>query len=260
MQRFARILTVAASGVGLMAFTALTDDPRLVNRLDEHTREAVAAIVDSARRNGVPTEPLIDRALEGASKHAPGTLIVNSVRRWAMDLRMARQALGPASTEAEVVAGATAIRNGVKPQELERLRQVRDGQRYAVALNVMNYLVNKGVQADTISPVVVDLVLASATDAQFLTLQQEVERDISGGLQASTALSLRGQGLVRQIAEATANGEGPGSALPSGRGSARAAGPAVNPQAVGPANATVNSASGDGARPAAPRGKPKKRP
>ena len=76
----------------LSAFSPRTDDPRLL-RLDERTRAAVSAVVEGARREGLPTEPLIDKALEGASKRAPGPSIVNVVKSWVADLRRAREAL-----------------------------------------------------------------------------------------------------------------------------------------------------------------------
>jgi hypothetical protein len=48
-----------------------------------------------------------------------------------------------------------------------------------------------------------------------------------------------------------------GSALPSSRGTTRVADPSVNPQAVGAVQGNAN-VSGEGARPAGPRGKPKR--
>ena len=48
-------------------------------RLDAPTRVAVAAVVDSARKNRLPTEPLVDKALEGAKKGADGARIVTAV-------------------------------------------------------------------------------------------------------------------------------------------------------------------------------------
>ncbi len=256
--KYALVLTGALS---LSAYAWQVGDPRLTTRLDRETREAVNAIIENARKAGVPTETLVDRALEGASKRANGAVIIAVVRGWAEDLRRARQALGPGSPDAEVVAGAHALRNGVQIRELERLRGAKSGMRYAMALDVMNYLVNRGVPADTISPVIVNLVLASASDDQFAKLRQDVERDISGGVAAATAASLRGQGLVQQVADASAaaNGGAPGSALPSVRGSTRVADPALNPTAVGAVQGT-SSVSGAGDAPAAPRGKPKKRP
>ena len=54
----------------LMALQVSTSrDPRL-GRLDPDTRAGVSAVVDSARAVGLPTEPLIQRALEGATKGA----------------------------------------------------------------------------------------------------------------------------------------------------------------------------------------------
>lgn len=257
-----RLALVLTGALTLSGFVWQAGDPRLTNRLDRETRVAVDAIIDAARKAGVPTEPLVDRALEGASKRATGSMIVAVVRSWADDLRRARQALGPGSPDAEVVAGAHALRSGVKVHELERLRAAKSGVRYAMALDVMNYLVNRGVPPDTISPVIVNLVLAAATDDQFAKLRQDVERDISGGMAGSTAVTLRGQGLVRQIAdaaEAAANGGAPGSTLPSVRGTTRVGDPTLNPTAVGAVQGT-NNVSGAGDAPAAPRGKPKKRP
>lgn len=222
----------------------------------------MAAVIEQARKDGLPTEPLVLLALEGASKRAPGALIVGAVRRWAADLKRARDVLGPAFSEKDVVAGASALRAGVKPAELERLREAKSGVRLASSLDVLSFLVSKGVPADTIAPVIVRLVLASATDDQLASLQQDIERDISGGIEASVAASLRGQGLQRQLATAEGNGGGPGGTLPSVRGQQRAIDPLANPQAVGQVQGNANvSGAGDGARPAAPRGKPKpKRP
>lgn len=255
-----RIALVFTGALVLSGYIWQSTDPRLTNRLDSETREQVESIIESARKAGVPTEPLVDRALEGASKKARGSVIVSVVRSWATDLQRARQALGPASPDAEVVAGAHALRNGVKLKELERLRSAKAGVRYAMALDVMNYLVNRGVPADTISPMIVTLVLASASDDQFAKLRQDIERDISGGILASTAATVRGHGLERQIAEAVGgNGGPPGSTLPSVRGTTRAGDPALNPTAVGAVQGN-NNVSGAGDAPAAPRGKPKKRP
>lgn len=235
MRQTPRFFLLAASALTLSGYVWQASDPRLTSRLDRETREQVDAIIDAARKAGVPTEPLVDRALEGASKRATGRMIVAVVRGWADDLQRARQALGPGSPDAEVVAGAHALRSGVKVKELERLRATKSGVRYAMALDVMSYLVNRGVPADTISPVIVNLVLASATDDQLAKLRQDVERDISGGMAAATAITVRGQGLERQIADAAAAGNGgaPGSTLPSVRGTTRAGDPALNPTAVG---------------------------
>src|SRR5207249_8636159 len=71
--------------------TAQQGDSRL-ERLDAATRPTVAALVDSARTAMLPTEPLVQRALEGATKRASGDAIVAAVRRLAADLGHAHDA------------------------------------------------------------------------------------------------------------------------------------------------------------------------
>ncbi|MGQ0766386.1 MAG: hypothetical protein ACT4OZ_12055 [Gemmatimonadota bacterium] len=253
-------LAIIFGGAAVISGAALLDDPRLRGALDERTREAVNAIIESARNEGLPTEPLVDKALEGATKRATGPLIINAVRNWASELRRARSALGPSVSDRDVEAGATALRAGVSVGELERLRVSKAGPgRLASSLDVLTFLVRAGVPADTIAPVIVRLVLAAATEDQLATFQRDVERDIAHGVAAATAASLRGQGLERQLASSSNSG-GPGSTLPSVRGQQRAVDPLVNPQAVGTQGTANVSGAGEGARPAGPRGKPKPKP
>jgi hypothetical protein len=252
---------VALAGISL-AWQQQGDDGRL-QRLDPRTRDAVSAVVDRARKDGIPTEPLVDRALEGASKRAAGTVIVSAVSRFADDMRRARTALGPGSTPTEIVAAAYALRNGVKVEELEKLRNVREGQRYAstaAALDAMSYLINRGVPPDTASRALVSLVLAQATDDQITDLRREVEQDIAGGMPAGIAVAARAVGVERALAAANNSG-GPDARLPSGRGSI-AGGPAGagSGGVAGPTQGNAAASAGEGSRPPAPRGKPKKRP
>src|SRR3990172_4053483 len=107
------IQLLACTGLMMLALGArgAAQDPRF-SRLDSETRAVVAAIVDSARGRGLPSEPLIDRALEGTAKGAPGLAIVAAVRRLAADLSHARDALGLGASPAELDAAAAALRAG----------------------------------------------------------------------------------------------------------------------------------------------------
>ena len=97
-----------AAAMIVVASTAGAQDIRLRNRLDAATATRVGAIIDSARFDGLPTRPLTSKALEGASKGAPGPRIVAAVSRLAGELRTARDVLGPAS-ESELDAAASAL-------------------------------------------------------------------------------------------------------------------------------------------------------
>ena len=80
MRSSRRIALVLTGALTLSGYVWQAGDPRLSNRLDRDTRVAVDAIIDAARKAGVPTEPLVDRALEGASKRATGRMIIAVVR------------------------------------------------------------------------------------------------------------------------------------------------------------------------------------
>ena len=93
MIRAARSILFAVALLG-SSVSAQAVDPRLVSRLDVRTRAAVVAIVDSARLVKLPTEPLIDKALEGAAKKASSQQIISAVRVFAVQLAQARHPQG----------------------------------------------------------------------------------------------------------------------------------------------------------------------
>ena len=196
----------------LLACLALTSvaraqDPRLARRLDSATQAQVAAVLDSARSAGLPLEPLVDRALEGASKGAPGPRIAAAVRKLAADLTAARQALGGGAA-AELEAGASALRAGVTPDALAHLRESRPQQSLTVALAVLADLVARGVPADTASVFV--LAIAAATDEQLVAFQRNVERDIALGAPPLAAAAVRVNATSRQgLTDAAPQGGSP---------------------------------------------------
>src|SRR2546430_6695146 len=131
----------------LIVTQVAVEDPRL-ERLDPDTRVAVAAVVDSAHGVGLPVEPIIQRALEGATKGASGARIVAAVRRLAVDLGTARSALGTSASAPELEAAVAALRAGATPEVLVHLRDVRPPPP-TMALSVLADLVASGVPADS---------------------------------------------------------------------------------------------------------------
>jgi len=182
------LVAAGALAAVLVATAAAQDsqdskDPRLA-RLDPAARSLVVVVIDSARTAGLPTEPLVQRALEGATKGAPGTLIGNAVRRLAADLGRARAALGAGATPPELEAGAAALRAGAGPAVLAQLRRSRR-QTITVPLAVLTDLVASGVPVDSAAAAV--LALASAQDADLIDFRRAVERDIALGAAPSAA-------------------------------------------------------------------------
>ncbi|HSJ64993.1 MAG TPA: hypothetical protein VK922_13965, partial [Gemmatimonadaceae bacterium] len=142
-------------------------DARLRDRLDPATATRVSAILDSARMTGLPTRPLVSKALEGASKGAPGPRIVAAVSRLAGELRVARDVLGPA-TESELDAAASALILGVRRTDLAAVRGARSGERLTVPLAVLADLVAYGVPADAATQAVVRLAGGTGEDEALL--------------------------------------------------------------------------------------------
>ena len=195
IQRFAA-LALAVCGISAQALTA--QEPRLERRLDAATRTAVMTIVDSARIAGLPVEPLVDRALEGASKHAEPAGIVAAVRMLAAELASARSALGVSSSPAELEAGASALRAGVHGEALTLLRH-RRARDLTVALAALTDLVTSGVPADSAAAAVLALA-PSARDDQILDFRRAVERDIAMGAPPAAAASVRVNSTLRGAA------------------------------------------------------------
>jgi hypothetical protein len=183
--------------VGLPA--AVTgQDPRLVERLPDALRAQVDGIVSGARAAGLPTEPLVDRAFEGATKGAPPDLIVKAVNRLRDELRVARDAFGASASAGELTAGASALRAGASREDLARLRGLRSrsGYRLAIAAGTLADLVARGVPADT--GIAAVLALASnASDADYIAFRRNVERDIAQGASPAASIGAR----LRVVAE-----------------------------------------------------------
>ena len=202
MTRVLRSLRVCALAAGVLPFAAMAAqsdrDPRL-GRLDGPTREAVRVLVDSARAAKLPTEPLVDKALEGAQKGADGPRIVGAVRGLSGELRNARGGLGATATADEITAGAHALHAGLQPRDLAQLRAAaqRTGRhRVTMPLTVAADLVARAVPAATASEIVLTLTRSGVRDAELSVFQRNVRLDIERGADPGTAAQTRARGVL----------------------------------------------------------------
>jgi len=171
-----RVILLLALGLLLRSpAAAAAQDPRLESRLDSATRAQVEAALAAARGEGLPTEPLVQKALEGASKGAPGPRIVAAVATVLADLRRAREALGLAAAEDELVAAAAALRAGATPSMIGEMRRVAPHGAVAVPLAVFTDLVAGGMAADAAWRSVAELARKGGDDEAFLRLRDRIE-------------------------------------------------------------------------------------
>jgi hypothetical protein len=156
-------------------------DARLVGRLDSATAARVQQVVDSARRDRLPTEPLVQKALEGGTLGASGERIIAAVVALRGQLGRAREALGESASEAELTAAAGALRAGLPPTSLRRLQSLRSGRPLVVPIAVLTDLVAEGVPADQATRSVLDLARNGRPDDEFVALRRQVQLQRRGG-------------------------------------------------------------------------------
>jgi len=178
---------------------AAADYPEL-GRLDPALRASVSGVIAEAEKDSLPTKPLIDKSLEGASKGASPERIVQAVRAYSQSLRRARSAVGAASTEAEIVAAAGAIQAGVSEDTLAEMRSARPRGSLVVPLVVLADMLARGVPLGAASPAVLAPARSGAKDADLFAIRERVERDIQAGVAPAAAAKTRSRAWLAQHA------------------------------------------------------------
>jgi hypothetical protein len=181
---------------------------RLEQALDADTYRAVVTVIEGARARSLPTDPLLDRALEGALKRAPGPRIRAAVSALAQRLEVARLALAPSPTPADIAAGAGALGVGVPQETLRAIRSIQPDRPVAVPLGVLTELVTRRVPVDRAATLVVRLIRQGATSMQLVALGEDVQRDIAAGVSPGAAFDVRTRGVASTLPGGTTALEG----------------------------------------------------
>jgi hypothetical protein len=189
-------LAAPAHRAGAQETAPPSSDPRIAARFSGEHRQRLQAILDSARAGDIPTEPLVQRALEGASRRLPPERVVAAVSGLAGRLRTARAALGAGAGEADLLAAASALHAGIEPAMLERFARSRGGAGVALPLIVLVDIVERGVPQDTAQRVILSLSDPRVADADFQALRQSILQDIGSGAPAGVAAAARARGLL----------------------------------------------------------------
>lgn len=178
-------------------------DLRLRQALDARTYRAVHLVFDSARARGIPVQPLVNRALQATLHRTPGARVHDAVAKLSSRLIVARAALGPSSSEAELTAGANALAVGVPRETLAQIRTLSPGQPVTVPLGVLTELVAREVTVNRASQMVVALLRNGATPAQLVSLSDDVVHDVNAGIEPGAALDIRTRGALGTLQQST---------------------------------------------------------
>jgi hypothetical protein len=191
--RTSRLIVCAATVcvAALHPLAVLAQDPDPLSRLDPNTRFTVEVIIDSARVAGVPTRPLLLKALQGAAYHADNRHIIAAVRSVFHAELDVRVALGSALDESEWTSAVSALQAGVPLEALAKFRGDHSGKPLTRALVVMTDLIQRGVPVNEASSAIMQLWQRGAADGDFYGLWKNVEQDILSGQNPGTALQQR---------------------------------------------------------------------
>jgi hypothetical protein len=173
---------------------------RLPDQLQPATRAAIERVADSLRAAGLPDAPVYSKAAEGVLKGADDARILTVVRALAHELGDARQALGSEASEAEIVAGASALHAGVPAAELRRMRDRQpraSSASLAVPLTVLADMITRGVPPNDAAASVNALLARRVDDAEFQALRVGIEHDISAGRPPGAAAQAWTQRVLR---------------------------------------------------------------
>jgi hypothetical protein len=176
--------------------SAGAQDPRIGNRLDAPTRAALAALVDSARAQGIPTEPLFEKMYEAVAKGADGPKIIAAIRSLTTEMASAHRALGTVASADEIKAGASAVHAGVPAVELGKMKKESKLRRsLTLPFTVLADIVSRGVPVEAGVNAIRSLVGAGAKDADINKFQRNVSVDIDQGAPPAAAAETRAKAV-----------------------------------------------------------------
>lgn len=177
--------------------------------LPRDAARAFEQTVVSARKRGLPTEPLVDKALEGVAKRVPPSVILAAVRQKADLLARADAALRPFGppTAADVTSTADVLQRGLSVDLIRKVRAGRGrGEPIGLSLHTVADLIERKVPASVSLEVINSWRERGGQSERLRELPAEVERLIRMGVSPSAA--------GRRVAEAARQGRPP---APPGR-------------------------------------------
>ena len=164
---------------------------------DVKARQAVEREIASAAAKGLPTQPLIAKAMEGVAKQATGERIRVAVAEQAKRLEQARTLLAPSPSVAELTSGADALAVGVPAPMLKQIRAAWPAtESVAMPLDVLTELVARNVPAKHALEQITQLMTRGATPSQIASIGAAVQSDVAAGLAPDAALEVRARGVM----------------------------------------------------------------
>ncbi|UCC71544.1 MAG: hypothetical protein JSV86_14285 [Gemmatimonadota bacterium] len=180
----------------------------------------IEGLLAQAEAAGVPAEPLLSKALEGAAKGVPAERVLAVLHSYAERLGEAGSLLGPERPTPELVAGADALRRGVPHDAVGRLARAHHRE-LAVPLVVLGDLMEGGMPAEQALSIVDGAIRQQQSLEDMLGIPAAARRLMQEGHspdEAANAINqAMGQGQLRGLVGPPGHAPG-GPPVPPGSG------------------------------------------
>src|SRR5213594_492803 len=168
---------------------------RLEGRIPSAAIPAVDSLIQFASQEGLPTDPLIQKALEGGAKHVPGPRIVAAVQVSLSQLRDARDLLvragdPPPVLPAEMTTVAWALRRGLPAPVVERVVAALARPPRAAAMHAVADLVAHGFDPDSAADLIIDAVHDGVPRERLLDVSTAALQQVQRGRTRAEALAI----------------------------------------------------------------------
>jgi len=182
---------LAAVGVGAQE----TPRDRAQQALPAEVFRNLTGLADEMAAQGIPTEPLYIKALEGTAKRVPPDRLLPAVRAYGDRLGEARRAFGDGAPTPLLVAGADALQRGVRPEALRAMPA--DRPRSPMAIVVLADLLESGVPEDRALMMLREVMAQRPRDDRMLDVSARVRHLIRQGLTPQEAVEQVRRNLQR---------------------------------------------------------------
>lgn len=191
-----RVRLALALGLAAAPLTAQNGNPRLAGRVPPAALPAIDSIIATALAESLPTEPLVQKALEGSAKNVPADRLVNGVRRGLLQLRAARVIVaravpGQSPPEGHVAAVSAALARGLPAPIVERLLTVAPNEPPGPALHAAADLIAHRFDPDSAADLLVDAHNKGLRAGRLLDVAVAADHELQrgGGRSPSEALA-----------------------------------------------------------------------
>lgn len=197
--RIESTLAVVLLAVSLGTAAPLGAQAHGLDRIRDHygdeVAERVSVLLEDARGQDVPEGPIMDKALEGAAKGVPASRLLPVLESFRERLGHARSALGSGDNVQAIVAGAEAMKHGLRESALGRISRAAGGDA-TMALVAAGDLARAGAESGSAAELVERAVEAGQSGAALLAVSAAVRRRIERGESPAAAIQAVREALV----------------------------------------------------------------